>query len=631
MRIHRSLLLAATLVASLSAQGVNCQLLGTFNSHGPFNDVWGYTAPNGDEYALLGSTTGTVVVDITNPAVPIERGWFPWSSSTWRDIRTYGTYAYVVTESTAGFQIINLQNPNSPTLVGTFGTGNSNSAHNICIDVGAGRLYLVGSSAGTPVFDLTTNPANPTYLGSARPSGNSNYFHDLCVENGYAYGAMIYNGVMRIFDANSSLPWPAAGLSSVSTPNNFTHNAWPNATGTVAVTTDEQGGGVVKFWDITNKSNPIGLGQFTPNSGSIPHNAFIVGDKCHVSWYTEGYRCIDISDPSNPVEVASYDTWPGASGGFNGCWGCYPFLPSGNILASDRSTGLYIVRPSQAAFTKYGQGCPGSVAVACPELNPGGGALTNATRDNEYCYLVPSSGTLQVTGFDLWTGSTGGTVTRPAHLYAQAGSIPAPTPIASTTMQIGSSQGFYSATFTTPVTMTGDFYIGMDSSSQNVYISTLTSGTAGVGYWRDAATPNWTQSGLVARPSWKVYCSGGGTATPDLGITGFPVLGTTYNLTVSSAVASSAAFFITGLSDTIYGGTNLPAPIPGAPGCSVYASPDVTQLLFTNSSGTSSAAQNVPNLPSLAGLELFHQWAILDAVNAVGIVVSDAGKARIDQ
>ncbi|MCA8949744.1 MAG: choice-of-anchor B family protein, partial [Planctomycetes bacterium] len=201
MRILHSLLLAAVCAAPAFAQTANTTLLSNFNAHGPFNDVWGYAAPNGDEYALLGCRTGTVVVDISNPSAPVERGFFPYGTSTWRDIRTYGSYAYVVTENTAGFQILDLSNPNSPTQVGIFGTANSNNAHNVCVDVGAGRLYLVGCNTGTPVYDLTTNPANPTFLGFALGSGNSNYFHDLCVENGYAYGSMIYNGVLRIMNA----------------------------------------------------------------------------------------------------------------------------------------------------------------------------------------------------------------------------------------------------------------------------------------------------------------------------------------------------------------------------------------------------------------------------------------------
>ncbi|HIE71886.1 MAG TPA: choice-of-anchor B family protein, partial [Planctomycetes bacterium] len=356
------------------------------------------------------------MVDVTNPANPIERGFFPFGSSTWRDIRTFGTYAYVVTEATAGFQIINLANPNSPVLVGTAGTGNSNSSHNICIDEGAGRLYLPGSSSGTPVWDLNSNPTNPTYIGLAGGGGNSNYFHDMCVENGY--GSMIYNGDLRIWDVST---FPPTTLSNSPTPGNFTHNAWPNAAGTLCVTTDEVTGGVIKLFDITDKSNPIPLGQFTPNSGAIPHNAFILGDKVHVSFYTEGYRCIDISDPSNPVEVASYDTWPGATGGYNGCWGCYPFLPSGNILVSDRVTGLYIVRPSGASFTNYGQGCPGSATLPCPELNPNGGTLDNSTNQYEYTFRVANAASLQVSSFDIYTESNNGTIVRPAHIYLDAG------------------------------------------------------------------------------------------------------------------------------------------------------------------------------------------------------------------
>ncbi|NIW25144.1 MAG: hypothetical protein GWN29_11565, partial [Gammaproteobacteria bacterium] len=42
--------------------------------------------------------------------------------------------------------------------------------------------------------------------------------------------------------------------------------------------------------------------------------------------------------------MATYDTWPGVSEGFNGAWGVYPFAASGNIYVSDISSGLYIFR-----------------------------------------------------------------------------------------------------------------------------------------------------------------------------------------------------------------------------------------------------------------------------------------------
>lgn len=330
------------LAAPLAAQTANCVLLGSQNLHPPYANIWGYVAPNGKEYALLGSQSGTAIVDCSNPAQPIERGFIPGTTSTWRELQTYSHYAYVCTEAAAGFQVIDLQNPDAPVLVGTTGAANFNNCHTISVDVGAGRVYCNGTNAGTVVFDCAANPANPVYIGAATPSGTTNYLHDLHVSNGFGYASMIYNGQLRIWDTTV---FPPAVLSNVPTPNAFTHNAWPNASHTLVATTDERAGSVVKFYDITNKSAPIPLGQYTTNPVSIPHNAYIIGNLCHVAWYTEGYILLDISNPNNPVEIASYDTWPGTSGGFNGAWGVYPFMPSGNIYIMDISTGLYIVRP----------------------------------------------------------------------------------------------------------------------------------------------------------------------------------------------------------------------------------------------------------------------------------------------
>ncbi len=624
----KTLLLAAALcAASLSAQGVNCALLGTFNNHGPFNDIWGYTAPNGDEYALLCTTTGTVVVDVTNPATPIERGFLTFGSSTWRDCRTFGSYAYVVTEATAGFQIIDLSNPNSPTSLGAFGTSVSGNAHNICIDVGAGRLYLVGTSVGTPVWDLNANPANPTYVGLASPSGSSNYYHDLCVENGYFYGSMIYNGDLRISDTST---FPPTVLSNTPTPGNFTHHAWPNAAGTLCVTADEVTGGVIRLFDITNKSNPIGLGTFTPNPAAVVHNAFIVGDRVHVSWYTEGYRCIDISDPSNPVEVASYDTWSGSSGGYNGCWGVYPFLPSGNILVSDRSSGLFIVRPSSASFSTFGQGCPGSVTSPCPDLNAAGGTLSNSTNSYEYTFEVPSSGPLQVSGFELYTSAPSGVITRPAHIYLQSGNGPSTTPLASTTITVGTTPGFYTATFAAPVNVIGSFYVGYENAPNGV-ISNLNAGAQGLGYYRTAVTGTWTQSGLVQRPSWRIQCSGGNTIAPELGHVGAPTLGSSYDVTLSNSAPNTLAVLASGLSNTTYSGTTLPVALPGAPGCDLLVAADVLSLFAVDVAGAASATISVPASTAYVGADVFHQWLVVDSVNTLGVVVSEAGQATLGQ
>ena len=52
------------------------------------------------------------------------------------------------------------------------------------------------------------------------------------------------------------------------------------------------------------------------------------------------------------IETGRYDTSPDYRyEGLNGCWGAYPYLPSGNILATDIEEGLYVFKPT------YERGC----------------------------------------------------------------------------------------------------------------------------------------------------------------------------------------------------------------------------------------------------------------------------------
>ena len=61
-------------------------------TYGPrLNDIWGYAA-DGNEYALVGLRTGVNILDITDPANPVDLGTATGPTSTWRDIKTYGEY-----------------------------------------------------------------------------------------------------------------------------------------------------------------------------------------------------------------------------------------------------------------------------------------------------------------------------------------------------------------------------------------------------------------------------------------------------------------------------------------------------------------------------------------------------------
>ena len=87
---------------------------------------------------------------------------------------------------------------------------------------------------------------------------------------------------------------------------------------------------------------------------TIVHNGHIRGNYLVVAYYEAGLRVFDVSNPLNPLEVGKYETWrdPDGDGRFNekidgeyhGAWNLHLDLPSGNVLVSDRNSGLFIVK-----------------------------------------------------------------------------------------------------------------------------------------------------------------------------------------------------------------------------------------------------------------------------------------------
>ena len=280
-----------------------------------------------------------------------------------------------------------------------------------------------------------------------------------------------------------------------------------------------------------------------------------------------------------------------------------------------------------ASFATFGAGCEGSVGTAgpCPQLNAAGGTLSGSTNTYEYCYRVVSTGAVEVLGFDIFTQSNSGTITRPAHIYAANGNGPAATPLASTTITVLASPGFYTATLAAPVIVNGDFYVGYENSPGGV-ISNLTAGASGVGFYRTAGSGNnFIQSGLVNRPSYMVNCNPVTLyETPAMGNVGLPVLGSTYSPSVSSALGSTFAILVSSLSNPIT------LPLPGAPTCNALVTNEGLAVFVTSPAGDAQASISVPNSSALAGLNVHHQWAIWDpTANSLGIVMSNGGIATV--
>ncbi|HQW87438.1 MAG TPA: hypothetical protein PLH93_09645, partial [Flavobacteriales bacterium] len=100
-----ALVLAFT-VTTATAQ-VNIGFLGQYDYQAARNsdlsNLWGYTDEFGNEYALVGvngddnvqNSGGFSVVDVTDPANPVEVFFTPGPNSIWREIKTWGDHAYI--------------------------------------------------------------------------------------------------------------------------------------------------------------------------------------------------------------------------------------------------------------------------------------------------------------------------------------------------------------------------------------------------------------------------------------------------------------------------------------------------------------------------------------------------------
>lgn len=321
------------------------------------NDVCGWVAPDGKEYALVGLNTGVSIVDINSDTIH-EVAFAPGQNNTWRDINTFGHYAYVSSEAHIGLLIINLQYlPDSIQYHSWFGVcpdepQQFNKAHSLYIDEN-GILYLNGSNlnnGGCVLVDVKSDPENPVCIGYSAPV----YSHDCIARDSILYSAEIYPGYASIYDVHD--PQHVTILGQVKTPHEFTHNISLSTDGNYMFTTDERANSYTTSYDIRDKGNIIELDRFrqaaVEGHGAIVHNVFTWQDWLVLAYYSSGTLIVDASRPDNLIEVGNFDSFIGADGNYEGVWGAYVDLPSGKILASDRTSGLFVFIPNyvRAAF-----------------------------------------------------------------------------------------------------------------------------------------------------------------------------------------------------------------------------------------------------------------------------------------
>ncbi len=483
-------------LARVSPQAMGSAAAGSCTSPYPNicgNDIWGWTDPaDGHEYALVGLHNGTAFVDVTVPTAPRVLGRLPSAAanSSWRDIKTIGHYALIVSEATNhGMQVFDLTRLRGlSTLATRTFTADTRytkigSAHNLVVNEATGFAYAVGfrtpSGAGLPsacnvrglhAINLS-DPLNPTFGGcfndAAQETGTRTpgYTHDAqCVvysgpDADYTGHEMCFasnEDVLTIFDVTDKAD--VRIVSQGAYPNEaYSHQGWLTDDQRYFLLGDEIDEEVqvnqgitpnqrTLVFDLQDLDNPDFAFQYLSGLTTIDHNLYTVGRYTYESNYESGLRILDLSGIGQQLitEVAYFDTFPlSTTVEYDGQWSNYPFFPSGNLIVSDVTNGLFVLRATRLATASEPVAPTGaqSFALSAPAPNPASGdvrlTLTTAAPQAVRAVLVDALGREVAVVFDA-------TADGRTELLVRRGALPAGTYI----LRVAGAQAATSQTIT---------------------------------------------------------------------------------------------------------------------------------------------------------------------------------------
>ncbi len=403
-----SLLVGVVIASSLAAQNTGVTLLSRVPAQGRLSGVWGHTAPDGRELAIVGEEPSLWLVETTDPANPVTVGRFAAPTSRWREVTSFGNYVYAVSEHHAGLRVVDVSNLGAPVDLGYRHQGLWTNAHTISVDPARGHLYVNGTNAGMLVLDAAASPTNPPEIGRFTVA----YVHDVTVRRGRAYASESSAGQLRILDVTnpSQINQPGATVARFPTPGGLTHSSWVTRDDRLLITADEINSSFLQAFDISTPV-PIPRGGYQ-TVGFIVHNVLLIGRTGYIAHNAEGFHMVDLANPNSITRVARYDTSAfGANAGFEGAWGVYPFADSGVIYASDRAEGLFLLRVEVGHLNRYGRPTRGGGRTprieaegATPRVGANGFQLRveGLAPQAPFALLVSAgSGTGSVLGIDL--------------------------------------------------------------------------------------------------------------------------------------------------------------------------------------------------------------------------------------
>jgi hypothetical protein len=309
-------------------------------------------------YAYVGSGPRLVILNILDPAAPVEIGRTVPLQYAIRDVVVEGNYAYVILNvqelfpdaSTGGFYIVNIADPATPYKVSYFDTQGRAQG----VAAAGGYAYVV-EDAGLHVIDVadSVHPMETGYL----PVENAQHVE---VAGDFAY---IGDGIgLHIVDVSDPVAPREVGYYEppydlLSVAGFDRHDYTPGSNFTVVGGIAYFAGGYrgLRIVNLTTPANPIEVGVYPMQEAAF--SIEVAGSFAYIATTNDGLQIVNIANPESPYKVGQYNI-------------AYPYdvrISGGYALLATRF-GLSIVNVSKPSAmyeaARFGIALPNSVALA---------------------------------------------------------------------------------------------------------------------------------------------------------------------------------------------------------------------------------------------------------------------------
>lgn len=334
--------------------------------------LWGWhDRQTGMELALVAMERGTSFVDVTQASAPRVLGYLPSTGGFFpnREVNVYADHAFIVADGPDqhGLQVFDLRQlrgydgpPQQLSETARY-TGFEN-CHNFNVNPESGFGYAVGTNtcgAGLHMVDLR-DPGNPRFAGCYEDPDHG-YIHDVqCVT---------YKGPDRRFNrheicfASNETALLIVDVTDKAKPVRlarksyegvgYTHQAWLTEDHKFLLMDDEldevflESNTRTYLWNLAKLTDPKHFSTYVGPTVATDHNQFVKGGLLYQANYRAGLRILDLSNVARGrlTETGYFDIVPDSDNpGFDGAWAVFPWLPSGSLIVSGMSQGLYVLR-----------------------------------------------------------------------------------------------------------------------------------------------------------------------------------------------------------------------------------------------------------------------------------------------